>query len=412
MTPEEPPRMNRLTEEIKVSPSKRVSRRLRGEEPVVETGNLNDDEVANQRMSREMKMLARKGGKGGRPIHDPVAWELFPPKKIGGLTRQERQVSNSTVFNGLCEVMDPVPEDNDDRRNTGNSTHQMINMKDMERLINMNLRCSCSLRTETDDFLTFCSNLNNQMTCEQMIELRKTWHQRRSEKTATIKFNVQNMGLEPMVTMTCSNCNNVFRLPNEYSKYNGISYSGKSTIRENCSWFSTNLRFVLGTLAAGIGATEAATLLSFIGLPNLQSFSRKQYRRIELLLGKYLRETADESMTEMLELEIEQTQQFKQEPIQDWRTIDNPTGLTLSFDMGWSKRSSGNRYDSLSGHAFLLGCHTKKILFAQVTSKNCTTCTAAASKGIKAPKHECPKNYHGSSKAIWKRTPRCHYVLN
>ena len=128
MTPEEPPKMNGLTKEMTVSPSKRLSRRLRGEEPVVDTGTLNLDELPNQKMSREMKMLARKGGKGGRPIHDPEGWELFPPTKIGGLTRQERQVHNSTVFNGLCKVTDPVPEDNDDRRNTGNSTHQMINM--------------------------------------------------------------------------------------------------------------------------------------------------------------------------------------------------------------------------------------------------------------------------------------------
>lgn len=36
--------------------------------------------------------------------------------------------------------------------------------------------------------------------------------------------------------------------------------------------------------------------------------------------------------------------------------------LTISYDMGWNKRSSGNKYDSISGHGFILGKHTKMIL--------------------------------------------------
>jgi len=30
-------------------------------------------------------------------------------------------------------------------------------------------------------------------------------------------------------------------------------------------------------------------------------------------------------------------------------------GHTVSYDMGWSKRSTGKVYDSLSGHGFLIG---------------------------------------------------------
>ena len=29
--------------------------------------------------------------------------------------------------------------------------------------------------------------------------------------------------------------------------------------------------------------------------------------------------------------------------------------LTVMYDMGWNKQSSGNKYDSISGHAFLIG---------------------------------------------------------
>jgi len=35
--------------------------------------------------------------------------------------------------------------------------------------------------------------------------------------------------------------------------------------------------------------------------------------------------------------------------------------ITVSFDMSWNKRSSGNRYDSISGHAFFIGCLSKTL---------------------------------------------------
>ena len=37
-------------------------------------------------------------------------------------------------------------------------------------------------------------------------------------------------------------------------------------------------------------------------------------------------------------------------------------GLTVSFDMTWQKRGSGNRYDSISGHGIMIGGITKKVL--------------------------------------------------
>ena len=400
MTPEEPPIMDRLTTDVKGSPSTRLSRRLRGEEPAVDAGLLETDDLGNQKLLKELKSLKKKGGKGGRPLDDVEDWDYFPSTSLESFSHEEIQVHNSNVFQGLGDITDPTPEDLDDTRDSGQCTYQMLHMKNLERVINDNFHCPCSLHKHTDEFLQYCATLNNQMTCEQMMNLRKTWQPKKSKKSESTKINVLNMGLEPIVSVTCTNCNSVYKLPNEYSQYKGFSYTGKKTIRENCSWFNTNLKFVLGTLASGIGASEAATLLSFIGLPNLQSFSRRQFHRIELLVGKCLRNIADISTKEALELEIKMTQDFKQEENRDWKTDDNPTGLTLSFDMGWSKRSSGNRYDSLSGHAFLLGGHSKKIVSAQVTSRQCSTCSSAASKGVEPREHECPKNYHGSSKAM------------
>ena len=44
--------------------------------------------------------------------------------------------------------------------------------------------------------------------------------------------------------------------------------------------------------------------------------------------------------------------------------------------MGWNKRSSGHRYDSLSGHAFAIGAYTRRIIDCVVFSKRCSICSS------------------------------------
>ena len=75
-------------------------------------------------------------------------------------------------------------------------------------------------------------------------------------------------------------------------------------------------------------------------------------------------------------------------------------GITVSFDMGWNKRSSGNRYHSLSGHALVIGRLSKKIVGAIVSSKTCRVCSSAEENDEEPSDHVCQKNYDGSSKAM------------
>eukprot|EP00957_Ditylum_brightwellii_P026346 1993162-Ditylum_brightwellii.AAC.1 len=64
--------------------------------------------------------------------------------------------------------------------------------------------------------------------------------------------------------------------------------------------------------------------------------------------------------------------------------------------MGWQKRG----HSSISGHAFMIGVQTKKILANVVCSKECDRCKRSATNEEKAEPHPCPKNYEGSSKAM------------
>ena len=74
--------------------------------------------------------------------------------------------------------------------------------------------------------------------------------------------------------------------------------------------------------------------------------------------------------------------------------------ISISFDMGWNKRSSGNHYDCLSGHALAISCISKKILNVVVSSKIYRQCSIARENGEEPPEHVYPQNYEGSSKAM------------
>ena len=45
-------------------------------------------------------------------------------------------------------------------------------------------------------------------------------------------------------------------------------------------------------------------------------------------------------------------------------------GIIVSYDMVWQKRSTGRIYDSLSGHGFIIGCSTGKVVALAVREKN------------------------------------------
>lgn len=73
---------------------------------------------------------------------------------------------------------------------------------------------------------------------------------------------------------------------------------------------------------------------------------------------------------------------------------------TISFNMSWNKRSSSNRYNSFSGHAFIVGCLSGKIIAGTVTTKNCRFYFSHEIKRNEPPLHNFPKSYTGLSKVM------------
>ena len=72
-----------------------------------------------------------------------------------------------------------------------------------------------------------------------------------------------------------------------------------------------------------------------------------------------------------------------------------PVAIAISFDMGWSKRASKNRYDSLSEHALAIRVLTKNILVSIVSSKLCRVCSLTELDNQDLPNYCCSKNYDG-----------------
>ena len=68
--------------------------------------------------------------------------------------------------------------------------------------------------------------------------------------------------------------------------------------------------------------------------------------------------------------------------------------------MGWSKRLSGNSYDSQSGHSYAIGLYGQKIIDFCTYCKVCNICEQAKIKNLMHKKHYCAKNWEGPSNSM------------
>ena len=379
--------------DINDSPSRR-SNRISGRNPI------NDIDPNNASTSKELKSLLSSGGAGGKFTNSEDSWTFFSPDNISTTAHTGQDYDPFSILPTCSTDFEETEHTvHNEKGINRDNCYQLVNLPRLEQWLNENCVCRCHLYREIDRFTRHCTTYGNQMTGEDVKEIAQKWKLARKERQ-TLTLDAKNYGVEPIITMECSSCQKKRELPNDTTKYFGYRYDGVPTTRPNSSWFTSNLRLVMGTLASGMGATEISTLASFIGLPNIHSFSEKAFKKIEMLVGKCIREVANKSMDLALNEEVKLTQEYKKVKQEDWKTSEQPVGLTVSYDMGWSKRSSGRTYDSISGHAFFVGGHSRKIVSCKVTSKQCSTCQAAEGKGISPIDHECPKNHEGSSKSM------------
>jgi hypothetical protein len=219
------------------------------------------------------------------------------------------------------------------------------------------------------------------------------------------------VGLETEVRLNCQKC-----ISNNCSlvqKTNNNTCTTHTKAQRKFLTSELNYQAVLATYYTGSTVGNLQFIYSSLGLDNLKNWEYLHYRNCEDVQEQILKFT-EEIVSRSLVSEIIETMKLKYnmtiKQVNDFfsntkrKTKDSLTiGIDVSFDMGWQKRSSGRSYDSRSGHAFLIGCHTQKVISQIIYSKNCRICAAHNKKTKKTKQqtpclpHRCPNNYNEKS---------------
>ena len=180
-----------------------------------------------------------------------------------------------------------------------------------------------------------------------------------------------------------------------------------SALIERSTDYALNIEYVLAFLASGDGGKEAERVLGFLGLPNATTMEKRSFPIIESRLTPVIKTLNEEILRENLVASVRQyygNRQYNDRSLFDqWlENADIPIEqwplLTCSADMGWQKRSSGRRYDSLSGHSFLVEASSRKPVAFTLRSKFCSICSRHNNDtGTPVRAHTCTINHEGSS---------------
>ena len=91
----------------------------------------------------------------------------------------------------------------------------------------------------------------------------------------------------------------------------------------------------------------------------------------------------DLEIEEALKKEIKDTLERNNQSYGEWcdqtdnEKNNNKVKVIVTYGKGWQKRSSGRRYDSSSGRAFIIGARSKGIIGMVLYSKAFRNCDAA-----------------------------------
>ena len=212
-----------------------------------------------------------------------------------------------------------------------------------------------------------------------------------------VNLHENTIGIATQVGLTCTNklCN--LKEENKVKRTLFRKYNFRTNSNES---FAVNCQLVLAMLQIGCGSTEAGVLLTFLDLPNSSAFHRMSFSRILTAIRPEIKEITNLCMEHGQNEEIKQT--IGEELYEEYKKgnlSSDEVGLVIMYDMGWNKHSSGNKYDSISGHRFVLGGNLKKIINYRCMSKCCRICALAECTKVSVD-HESPKKYEGSSKSM------------
>ena len=173
------------------------------------------------------------------------------------------------------------------------------------------------------------------------------------------------------------------------------SYFNDTLSSKNALQYDINTRLYLAPFMMGNGFESCTAMMASLNMEGTVS-TRRSFSRHQPTVTNDIRVVTKMAIKQAMDGEIKAS-------ILEQLTADNVTiecaellyskwksgekvheiqnvGLTVSFDMAWQKRGSGNRYDSISGHGIMIGGITKKVLGIIVYSMKCDKCSNARKK--------------------------------
>jgi len=167
----------------------------------------------------------------------------------------------------------------------------------------------------------------------------------------TLSLNKKTLGIATRLELNCKKCKHKVT-----SKVERTTFKHDNS-QETSESFLIYCLLVLGLQQIGCGASESGTLLTYLNLPHAHGFHRHSFRKIESAMRLKIKEICVESMEEALEEEVRLTineERDKEERYANNQLTAFDIPLTVGYDMGWNKQSSGRIYNSISGYGIMI----------------------------------------------------------
>ena len=279
--------------------------------------------------------------------------------------------------------------------------NRILPIKNLQEELEKELVCkkcaSSSIDGELDQFATYCDNQPNVTGIRELLDRYKKI--RPTLDTPPVKVTEETVGIATTLKCSCDAHGTLFR-----TKVSKTNYKNNKNGYKSYESFALNCMLVLSMQQVGAAGSETDRLLSFLNLPNANAFRRDRFKSVEDSIGREIRKYSNKIIEEAIDEEVllTLTKQNREESFQLWKDglLDaNSIKIKVSYDMGWNKRSSGNKYDSTSGHGIVIGALSKKILAVKTYSRSCVVCNISRIKPP-PPHNECPKNHEGTPKSM------------
>ncbi|VDH96628.1 Hypothetical predicted protein [Mytilus galloprovincialis] len=198
-------------------------------------------------------------------------------------------------------------------------------------------------------------------------------------------------GLGSILYVVCQNC------PYRNPIFTGKRHRPTENKKKGMQVWDINTKLSLAYVDAGMGPVQTVNFITALNLPTVSITTLKSRERE---IGKTLEEYAKWSCQKALEKEIalskipETTANIAGN---EETEVDGQDAIHVSFDGAWQKRGSGRCYNSLTGHATLLGETTGKCVNFGLKYGDCRKCDRVDEKG---DGHDCRINHQGSAKSM------------